>query len=104
MNAKPEDSGPPGSRLKAEAADFGSDQQLAHSAGSVFRLRAFVIGIALCALISTGTIYANCIIKGAFMAWAFSTPAALFLFFYLVAGNLLVRATSKASAYRLSHP
>ena len=100
MNAKSENSARPGSGLKAEAADFGSDQPLARGAGSVFRLRAFVIGIALCALMSTGTIYANCIIKGAFMAWAFSTPAALFLFFYLVIGNVLVRAIGRSLALR----
>ena len=41
--------------------------------------------------IGTGTIYANCIIKGSFMAWAFSTPVALFLFFYLILANILVR-------------
>ena len=54
-------------------------------------LRAFAIGTLLCILIGTGTIYANCIIKGSFMAWAFSTPVALFLFFYLILANILVR-------------
>ena len=53
-------------------------------------LRAFAIGTLLCLLIGTGTIYANCIIKGSFMAWAFSTPVALFLFFYLILANILL--------------
>ena len=52
--------------------------------------RAFVLGALLCLLIGVGTIYANAIIQGTFMAWCFSNPVALFLFFYLVLGNILV--------------
>ena len=54
-------------------------------------LRAFGIGTLLCLVIGVGTIYGNCIIKGSFMAWAFSTPVALFLFFYLILANILVK-------------
>ena len=51
-------------------------------------------------LIGVGTIWANCIIiiKGSFMAWAFSTPVALFLFFYLILVNLLIRALRRRLA------
>ena len=63
-----------------------------------FTLRAFLIGILLCLCISTGTIYANTIIRGTFMAWAFSNPVALFLFFYLVLGNILLAGIHRSLA------
>ena len=55
-----------------------------------FTLRAFIVGTLLCLFISTSTIYANTIISGTFMAWAFSNPVALFLLFYLIIGNVLL--------------
>ena len=61
-------------------------------------LRAFSLGALLCVLVGIGPIYANCIIKGPFMAWAFSTPAALFLLFYLVLGNILIGALHRSLA------
>ena len=64
-------------------------------------LRAFSLGALLCVLVGIGPIYANCIIKGPFMAWAFSTPAALFLLFYLVLGNILIGALHRSLALSL---
>ena len=58
--------------------------------GRGLSLRAFVLGALLCLCIATGTIYANAMIRGTFMAWSFSTPAALFLFFYLVLANVVL--------------
>ena len=58
--------------------------------GEGLSLRAFVLGGLLCLFIATATIYSNAMIRGTFMAWAFSTPVALFLFFYLVLANVLL--------------
>ena len=52
--------------------------------------RAFLLGTVFCVAIGTGAIYANTIIRGSFVAWCFSNPIALFFFFYLVLGNMLV--------------
>ena len=68
--------------------------------GSAFSVRAFLIGVLLCAFISTATIYSNTIIRGTFMAWSFSNPVALFLLFYLVMANILLGALSKRLALR----
>ena len=38
-------------------------------------IRAFLLGSLLCLLIGVGTIYANAIIQGTFMAWCFSNPS-----------------------------
>ena len=62
--------------------------------------RAFLLGSLLCLLIGVGTIYANAIIQGTFMAWCFSNPVALFLFFYLVLGNILVGTLARNLALR----
>ena len=59
---------------------------------------AFLLGTLLCVAIGAGTVYSNLIIKGSFMAWAFSTPAALFLLFYLVLANGGIRALSRRLA------
>ena len=63
-------------------------------------IRAFLLGSLLCLLIGVGTIYANAIIQGTFMAWCFSNPVALFLFFYLVLGNILVGTLARNLALR----
>ena len=62
--------------------------------------RAFLLGSLLCLLIGVGTIYANAIIQGTFMAWCFSNPVALFLFFYLVLGNILVGTLTRSLVLR----
>ena len=61
---------------------------------------AFLLGAALCLLIGVGTIYGNAIVQGTYMAWCFSNPVALFLFFYLVLGNLLIGALARGLALR----
>ena len=66
----------------------------------ILTLRAFGIGILLCLFISTATIYGNTIVQGTFMAWCFSNPVALFLFFYLVLGNILLGGLSRRLALR----
>ena len=66
--------------------------------GSGLTLRAFLIGTLLCLFISSATIYSNSIVLGTAMAWSFSTPVALFLFFYLVVGNILVGAIGRRLA------
>ena len=63
------------SRANLETTPAGESQPLS--------VRAFLLGSLLCLLIGVGTIYANAIIQGTFMAWCFSNPVALFLFFYL---------------------
>ena len=87
-------------RPRAAEEFFGEQEKEPESSGSGSTLRAFGIGTVLCVLISTGTIYANCIIKGSFMAWAFSTPVALFLLFYLVLANIVVKALARTLALR----
>ena len=66
----------------------------------ILRFRAFLIGAALCATIGTSAIYANTIIRGSFVAWCFSNPIALFFFFYLVLGNVLVGLAARRFALR----
>lgn len=68
--------------------------------GSVFPLRTLLIGMALCVVIGTRAIYANAIIRGSFVVWCFSNPIALFFFFYLVLGNILVGLASRSLALR----
>ena len=87
-------------RTRAAEEFFGEQERAPESSNSGSTLRAFGIGTVLCVLISTGTIYANCIIKGSFMAWAFSTPVALFLLFYLVLANIVVKALARTLALR----
>ena len=87
-------------RARAVGELFGEKDKEPESSSSGSTLRAFGIGTVLCALISTGTIYANCIIKGSFMAWAFSTPVALFILFYLVLANIVVKALARTLALR----
>ncbi|MCY3760548.1 MAG: hypothetical protein OXH50_04805 [Gemmatimonadetes bacterium] len=66
----------------------------------ILRFRAFLIGAALCATIGTSAIYANTIIRGSFVAWCFSNPIALFFFFYLVLGNILVGLAARRLSLR----
>lgn len=66
----------------------------------ILRFRAFLIGAALCATIGTSAIYANTIIRGSFVAWCFSNPIALFFFFYLVLGNILVCLAARRLSLR----
>ena len=66
----------------------------------ILRYRAFLIGAALCATIGTSAIYANTIIRGSFVAWCFSNPIALFFFFYLVLGNILVGIAARRFSLR----
>ena len=66
----------------------------------ILRFRAFLIGAVLCATIGTSAIYANTIIRGSFVAWCFSNPIALFFFFYLVLGNILVGLAARRLSLR----
>ena len=68
--------------------------------GVILRFRAFLIGATLCATIGTSAIYANTIIRGSFVAWCFSNPIALFFFFYLVLGNILVGLAARRLSLR----
>lgn len=79
-------------RANSEVTPVGESQPLS--------IRAFLLGTLLCLLIGVGTIYANAIIQGTFMAWCFSNPVALFLFFYLVLGNILVGTLARNLALR----
>ena len=81
--------------LKEQAADTESAEP-----GGPVSARAFLLGTALCLLIGVGTIYGNAIVQGTYMAWCFSNPVALFLFFYLVLGNLLIAALARGFALR----
>ena len=70
------------------------------STGYPLGIRAFLIGALLCATIGTSAIYANTIIRGSFVAWCFSNPIALFFFFYLILGNILVGLAARRFALR----
>ncbi len=62
--------------------------------------RALVIGCLLCALIGTGAVYASTVIRGTYIACTLANPVAIFLLFYLVAANLLLRQLSKTFGLR----
>ena len=61
-----------------------------------FTAKAFLIGGFLSFFLAIGAPYSNMVIRGSWMALDFSTPGALFLFFFLTGVlNVVLRATKK---------
>ncbi len=98
---KPQSDSPlPFSRRIPSVLDFQERKGPDTASSEPVSARVFLLGAALCLFIGVGTIYGNAIVQGTFMAWCFSNPVALFLFFYLVLGNLLIAALARGFALR----
>ena len=87
------------------ARDIGIEEDIevaAEKAGEevkpirTFTAKAFLIGGFLSFFLAIGAPYSNMVIRGSWMALDFSTPGALFLFFFLTGAlNVVLRATKK---------
>ena len=51
---------------------------------SGYTFRAFFLGALFAAILAAGAPYCNMVLRGSYMTQDFSTPGALFLFFFLV--------------------